>query len=120
RRSPWRAIGLVVATLLTIPVLIAGATRGGPTAGAGTAPSSDLADHPGAAAADDGRTAVDDGAPTTSTVAEGPEGVARSEEGEDAAPLTPPLARLGPLELYLPAAEPIVVGYHEGAHVSAV
>jgi hypothetical protein len=34
-------------------------------------------------------------------------------------PATPPLARLGDLDLWLPAAEPLVVGYHEAAHVSA-
>jgi hypothetical protein len=38
----------------------------------------------------------------------------------DPAPLTPPMARLGELELWSPSEAPIVVGYHEAAHVSAV
>lgn len=36
-----------------------------------------------------------------------------------AEPTTPPLARAGELELWLPAAEPLVVAFHEASHVSA-
>jgi biotin carboxyl carrier protein len=49
------------------------------------------------------------GAPTT--------GSATSEV--DPEPLTPPLARLGELALWSPGEDPVVVGFHEAAHVSA-
>jgi hypothetical protein len=73
--------------------------------------------------AGDGATdvAIDGGDPTAAPDADG--GVAEprvADEPEVAVSTTPPLARLGDLELLLPVATPIVVGYHEAATISAV
>ncbi|MEX1177794.1 MAG: M23 family metallopeptidase, partial [Nitriliruptor sp.] len=76
-------------------------------------------------AADTGQatTATPTPAPSTGTrprVAPDPRGGPATTPGEDEeVPVTPPMARVGTLLLSLPAASPVVVGYHEAAHVSA-
>lgn len=96
-------------------------------AGVGYALSAGGADPPPAVrdATDEGANVAADGAPARPR-----EPVATSDAGEVtgevtgepqiAVPTTPPLATLGDLELWLPAAAPIIVGYHEAATVSAI
>lgn len=64
----------------------------------------------------------DDGGEAPATAAD-PAGSSERDvvgEPEVADPTTPPLARLDDLQLWSPAAAPIIVGYHEAATVSAI
>lgn len=102
RRSRWRLLVVLVA-LAAVP-LAATALSGGGTPRA-------VADAP-------------DGAPTAPDVtatSEAPQADAEDGVVPDAAEVagTSPMARVGALELSLPAPAPLVVGYHEAAHVSA-
>jgi hypothetical protein len=69
---------------------------------------------------EDASSASDEAASRPREPVEPPDAGEVAGEPEVTVPATPPLARLGDLELRLPVAAPIIVGYHEAATVSAI
>jgi hypothetical protein len=116
RRRPWRAAAALVAAAGAATLLAGGV--GGVVPGGG--------DPEGAA----GTTTVGGEARPDRAVDGVPDlggqvpaaGVRSDDESSvtEPVPTTPPMARSDDLLLYLPASDPLIVGYHEAAHVSAV
>jgi hypothetical protein len=116
RRALPLLVGAVAAGAATIAVIGASTTAPSATAGA---PSVTTAAPP--------RTTDTPPATVPGSAEEAPGAADREPSATDAErtsevdpePLTAPLARVGELELWSPGEDPVVVGYHEAAHVSA-